>query len=373
MKEKKQYLYLQIFEDLKSKIENGELAPGACLPHSDELAGKYGVSTITIVKALNILKDKGYIVRVKGKGTFISQVIEESVSLKKESSEVPDLCTERTKLIGVVLEHISSCFGLDLLYMMDKCASLAGYKILFRFSYGDRALETQEIQYLKAAGVMGLIVMPCHGMYYNVELLKIIIEGMPMVLLDKKMDGIPVSSVRTDNGSAMLSLVSYLAAKGKKNIGFIRLDEMKTSSVIEREKGFFNAIKKEKFRKMPVCCLASGERITEIFSEQIKEGWESSIAKYLDENQELDGLVCAEYGITRCLGRFRTVLEERNIAVGSVDEDYLSSHGGYFAHVKQDEKTLGEKAVSLLIQQMEGDTNYRQGDYLVKGIFREEQ
>lgn len=52
--------------------------------------------------------------------------------------------------------------------------------------------------------------MPCHGKYYNTGILKQVIEHFPMVLIDKQMEAIPVSSVRTDNYAAMKALVDYL-------------------------------------------------------------------------------------------------------------------------------------------------------------------
>lgn len=39
--------------------------------------------------------------------------------------------------------------------------------------------------------------MPCHGKYYNTGILKRVIEHFPMVLIDKQVEGIQVSSVRT--------------------------------------------------------------------------------------------------------------------------------------------------------------------------------
>lgn len=52
--------------------------------------------------------------------------------------------------------------------------------------------------------------MPCHGKYYNTGILKRVIEHFPMVLIDKQVEGIQVSSVRTDNYAAMKALVDYL-------------------------------------------------------------------------------------------------------------------------------------------------------------------
>ena len=43
--------------------------------------------------------------------------------------------------------------------------------------------------------------MPCHGLYYNTAILKLVIEEFPMVLIDKKMEGIPGSICKDGQSS----------------------------------------------------------------------------------------------------------------------------------------------------------------------------
>jgi GntR family transcriptional regulator len=58
---------------LRTKIESGELAPGAALPSIVALATEHQVATNTVQKALRILKDEGLIVSVAGYGTFVAE------------------------------------------------------------------------------------------------------------------------------------------------------------------------------------------------------------------------------------------------------------------------------------------------------------
>ena len=371
---KERYLYLQVLEDLKKRIQQKEFIKGDCLPKSEELAEQYGVSVITITHALNDLKEEGYITRIKGKGSFVKYPLKEEQDMSTtscENSESSQELSGKQKKIGVVLEHVSSCFGLDLLYALDRCANANGYKLLVRFSYGDRNREIEELQFLVQEQVDGMIVMPCHGKYYNVELLKMIVDGIPVVLLDKKMDRIPVSSVRTDNAEAMEQLVTYLVKKQRKKIGFVYEDAQGTSSVLERKKGFENAVKKHGLEIVPFCCFQHKENIREIFTDEYLEEGTKRLEAYIDAYPELDGIVCSEYGIARYFGPIQKKLEERNLLVTCIDEDYLSSRVKRFPHVRQDERGIAEKAVSLLLQQIEHSEKYHQGNYLVKGIFRE--
>lgn len=364
--EKEQFLYKKIYLDLKNKILAGELEEGTCLPQTGELAASYGVSTITITNALNALKGDGYLNRIKGKGSFVqlpvkaAETITSGFDAAAERYDSPD----RDKMLGLVLEHVSSCFGLDMMYAMDAMAADAGYKLCVRFSYGEREKETEEIEFLKELGVSGIIVMPCHGLYYNTAILKLVVEGFPMVLIDKKMEGIPVPSVRTDNYLAMKELVDYLVQKGNKKIGFITFSENGTSSIKDRRKGFREALKAAGLEDIEECCLEGAEKIN-IYSDDLDFGHSEKIERYLNDNKDLDAVVCAEYGIARWLGKWK------GITVCCIDEDYLSPGGPHFTHIKQNEKKIALEAIGILLKQIEKDPSYSQMDCLVPGIFSE--
>ncbi|WP_439377469.1 GntR family transcriptional regulator [Amycolatopsis lexingtonensis] len=63
--------YLQIVEDLTTKIESGDLGPGAKLPSRAEMTADYGVAGMTVQHALSVLKERGLIVARQGQGTFV--------------------------------------------------------------------------------------------------------------------------------------------------------------------------------------------------------------------------------------------------------------------------------------------------------------
>ncbi|MGL5721339.1 MAG: GntR family transcriptional regulator [Brevinema sp.] len=64
-------LYLQIKEQLKQDITSGLLVHGQKIPNELELTEKYGVSRITIRKAIETLSKANLLVRKQGKGTFV--------------------------------------------------------------------------------------------------------------------------------------------------------------------------------------------------------------------------------------------------------------------------------------------------------------
>ena len=70
-------LYYQLETILRRKILSGELAPGSALSSEDALAEEYQVSRITVRQSLAALEKDELIIRRRGKGTFISQKIDQ--------------------------------------------------------------------------------------------------------------------------------------------------------------------------------------------------------------------------------------------------------------------------------------------------------
>ena len=63
--------YFQVYQSLKERIQAGEFAGQQPLPAERQLTDDYGVSRITIVKALDQLKVEGWIQSQHGRGTFV--------------------------------------------------------------------------------------------------------------------------------------------------------------------------------------------------------------------------------------------------------------------------------------------------------------
>lgn len=65
--------YELIKEDLRKEIESKKFENGQRFYSESELIERYGVSSITIVRAIRELVNMGYLVRSQGKGTFVSR------------------------------------------------------------------------------------------------------------------------------------------------------------------------------------------------------------------------------------------------------------------------------------------------------------
>jgi len=65
-------LYDQIQHNLTELVMNGQLGEGESLPGEFELAEKYGVSRLTVRRAMDELVRQGWLVRKQGVGTFVT-------------------------------------------------------------------------------------------------------------------------------------------------------------------------------------------------------------------------------------------------------------------------------------------------------------
>jgi len=66
-------VYVQVADHLAARIASGDLAPGSRLPAERDLAAQYGVSYDTIRRATALLRERGLIVTVHGRGTFVTE------------------------------------------------------------------------------------------------------------------------------------------------------------------------------------------------------------------------------------------------------------------------------------------------------------
>lgn len=66
------YIYMQVYQQLRERIEGGVLAPGARMETEMELCSHFGVSRETVRRALSLLESDGLITRKVSAGTFVT-------------------------------------------------------------------------------------------------------------------------------------------------------------------------------------------------------------------------------------------------------------------------------------------------------------
>lgn len=67
-------MYVQIEEELKRRIKDGEVAVGTAIPSERELTEQFGVSRMTVRQSITNLVNEGLLYREKGRGTFVASL-----------------------------------------------------------------------------------------------------------------------------------------------------------------------------------------------------------------------------------------------------------------------------------------------------------
>lgn len=66
-------IYLQIYDSIKNIIDNGEVNAHEKLPSLRQVAIKFGINTLTVLKAYDLLEKNNYIYKIIGKGCFVKE------------------------------------------------------------------------------------------------------------------------------------------------------------------------------------------------------------------------------------------------------------------------------------------------------------
>jgi DNA-binding GntR family transcriptional regulator len=65
--------YLRVADDIAARIASGELTAGTRLRAERDLAEYYGVAYGTIRRAMQVLRERGLIKSIHGRGTFVAE------------------------------------------------------------------------------------------------------------------------------------------------------------------------------------------------------------------------------------------------------------------------------------------------------------
>lgn len=203
-------LYLQVEDDLRRQIQSGVLPPGHCLPLEPDLAGQYGVSSITIKRALRDLAQEGLLIRIKRKGTFVSP--------RKDS---PTDTRPRGKTLALIIPDIEDLFLSEIYRGVADAASQAGYTVAILSS--DREVEKQGdfIRNLGQRGEEGAVIFPNWGRGSAEQVFELKRRKFPFVLVNRYFRDICTHSVVANNRAGAFEAVEHLIRLGHRRIGCI--------------------------------------------------------------------------------------------------------------------------------------------------------
>ena len=65
------YVYMRVADQVEAEIRSGRLPKGARLPNERDMGTQYGVAPATARRAVRELRDRGLVMTLPNKGTFV--------------------------------------------------------------------------------------------------------------------------------------------------------------------------------------------------------------------------------------------------------------------------------------------------------------
>lgn len=234
---KNYYLYEKIYRTIKQEISSGKYEVGDKIPTEKEVMSRFSVSRLTAKNAINLLAEENLVQRTPGKGTFVSKLPSQKVLVEQSSSKQ----STNSRVIGCVLSGFTDGYGSTLLKELVNAFEKEKYHLIIKLSNESQTKESTYINELLSLGVCGLIVLPVQAEYFNSTLLKIALSDTPLVLLDRKLTGIDVPFVGSNNSKGAYNATSELIQLGHKNISVVTNFSAKNSATTERIEGIRSA------------------------------------------------------------------------------------------------------------------------------------
>lgn len=345
----KNYNYVRVYNEVKERILDGTYCYREKLPTEAEFEEQYGVSRITIKKAMELLSDEHLIERFPGKGTFVSwQETTDNIGAK-----------EQPHRIGVVMSGFSSSFGQEFLAGVAEEVNREGCTLMVGLNYSTLEEETALIQRLTDSGVDGIIAMAMHNeIGINEGIVNSAMKGFPMVLADRYLAGIALPYVGSCHSDAAYVATQYLFELGHKCIGLIS-SAPTTTAITERESGYMKSYAMTQYPVLPrflypnIKSSMPGYQTRENVRHDV-----DNVKQYLKENPDLTALLCIDYNIMKIC---KTAAQELGLRIpedislvcfDAPDDGYSRNE---YTHIHQDEREIGVRAVKMLMNAIRGD------------------
>lgn len=311
-----------------------------------EIADKLGVSKGTVSLVLS----------GKAKGGRVSEKTADRV--KKMAAEMHyypndiarSLSTGTTMSIGVIITDISNEFFGNLTFHIQEQAKKYGYMVITT-NTNERLDEFENaVTTLMNKQVDGIILVPVAGGQEIVE--RVIRKQVPVVQVDRSFPGIDASSIVIDNYKVSKKAIELLVHKGCRKIASIGYD-MNVNALIDRRNGYIDALKRYE--------LLDRTLIKNIDYENQEKQIEQAVIDLKNNSEKVEALFfCSKRVFTTGMNYIHRegVKIPDDMEVLCFDKIDAFSIIDYPIHyIEQPIQEMGEKAVDILMEQIDGRKN----------------
>ena len=308
-----------------------------------EVAKKAGVSPATVSR---VISQSGYVSETtRNKVLMTIRELDYRPNIIARS-----MVTKATHTIGLVVTDITNPFFAQLSRGIEEITWNNGYTLILANTDEDLSREQAIVQALQEKQVDGLILVPASSNNAP-HLFELIKQGIPIVLVDREVVGLPVDKVMVDNEEGAYTAVSHLIELGHRRIAIL-LDNLDITTNIERLVGYRRALKDHHItieENLIKSCQYTQQSAYEIVKELLLSADRPS-ALFTTNNFMTMGAIKAirEAGLR---------VPEDLALVGFDDLEYEQLHSPQLTVVSQPITAMGNIAGQRIIAKLRGDNN----------------
>ncbi len=347
--------YYQVYTSLQDRIRAGEFGPGSALPSERQLVKDYGVSRITIIKAMDLLERDNLIEKQQGRGSFVTgcQDFDEGGSGCRVAFCMPDFGDSYVASVLIGAARLAMQRGIQL--------QIIGVESEER--------EAARIRNAIASGVNGLLIYP-RSRYADSGLYRDFRErDLPVVLLDRYYTQYDTDWVVFDDEGAGYALTRYLISRGHRRIAIFPGHEVMVTSVHGRIQGYRRALEEaglpfdedliclDVYDTLSPATIAINESShLALFDRVQRDGITAMVAinQYVALQMNLD-LMKIKNEMMRAVieGRSGLMAEEPGVEIGAISHRSMGlEQSSLVVLAIQSGETMGERAMDVLIRRM---------------------
>ena len=201
-------LYAEIREDIKNQIAAGKMAIGDRIPSTSELKQHYGVSAITVRRAVEDLVRDGILVGHQGAGVYVKD-------------DKPCSGADDETYIGLIVRnatYVTGNYFSQILAGLSTAVSSKKYGV----QVGENAQDESVLHYrsvMEEGKTAGFVVADQYFSFADAVYLKS--HDTPFVLVDETIAGVEACSVSLDYAQGVRDACGYLHSLGHERIALL--------------------------------------------------------------------------------------------------------------------------------------------------------
>lgn len=256
----------------------------------------------------------------------------------------------QTYTIGIIVPSITDVFSNQVIEGIDETLDLMNYSLITCSSRNSLKVEKDKLQFLREKRVDGIILMPVSDECEHIK--ELINCKIPLILIDRLLDGIECDAVVSDNINGAYRAVEYLITEGHRRIGIIS-GPTNIFTARERFNGYIRALNDY---KIPI----DESLIT--YGKYEKSGGLEEIKKLLSMENKPTAIFATNYETTVTSVKY---MLEKGIKIGEDISFFGFDNSDIFqlitpsiSTVVQPMAEIGEEAMGLLHKRISGNYDF---------------